>query len=98
MRHTNSFRFGLVLVLIAALGGCSGPCEKLDSITGPTLNANGELCGLLFDGTYESLGSDYLFEPVTRSIHVDSTYMLWVMDAVDHAHALLQEMGVTPKF
>ena len=64
----------------------------------PTLNANGELCGLLFDGTYESLGSDYLFEPITRSIHVDSTYMLFVMDAVDHAHNLLQEMGVTPKF
>jgi len=64
----------------------------------PTLNANGELCGLLFDGTYESLGSDYLFEPITRSIHVDSTYMLFVMDAVDHAGNLLQEMGVTPKF
>ena len=64
----------------------------------PTLNANGELCGLLFDGTYESLGSDYLYEPITRSIHVDSTYMLWVMDAVDHAHNLLQEMGVAPKF
>jgi len=64
----------------------------------PTLNANGELCGLLFDGTYESLGSDYLFEPITRSIHVDSTYMLWVMDAVDHAQNLLKEMGVTPAF
>ena len=64
----------------------------------PTLNASGELCGLLFDGTYESLGSDYLFEPNTRSIHVDATYMLWVMDAVDHAHNLLHEMGVAPKF
>jgi len=64
----------------------------------PTLNANGELCGLLFDGTYESLGSDYLFEANTRSIQVDATYMLWVMDAVDHAHSQLREMGVTPKF
>jgi len=63
----------------------------------PTLNANGELCGLLFDGTYESLGSDYLFENNTRSIQVDTTYMLWVMDAVDHAHNLLKEMGVTPR-
>ena len=58
----------------------------------------GELCGLLFDGTYESLGSDYLFEPHTRSIQVDATYMLWVMDAVDHAHSQLREMGVTPRF
>ncbi len=53
----------------------------------PTLNAKGELCGLLFDGTYESLGSDFVVDPdITRSIHVDAVYMLWVMDAVDGAH------------
>jgi hypothetical protein len=61
----------------------------------PTLNAKGELCGLLFDGTYESLGSDFVVDPdITRSIHVDAVYMLWVMDAVDGAHNLLREMGV----
>jgi Peptidase S46 len=65
----------------------------------PTLNAKGELCGLLFDGTYESLGSDFVVDPsITRSIHVDAVYMLWVMDAVDGAHNLLREMGITPKF
>jgi isoquinoline 1-oxidoreductase beta subunit len=56
----------------------------------PTLNAKGELCGLLFDGTYESLGSDFVVSPNTRSIHVDSVYMLWMMDAVDGAHNLRQ--------
>jgi hypothetical protein len=61
----------------------------------PTLNARGELCGLLFDGTYESLGSDFVVDPdITRSIHVDAVYMLWVMDAVDGAQNLLQEMGL----
>jgi hypothetical protein len=65
----------------------------------PTLNANGELCGILFDGNYEALGSDYLVEPkVTRSIHVDAVYMLWVMDAVDKAHNLLREMGLPVHF
>ncbi len=65
----------------------------------PTLNAKGELCGLLFDGTYESLGSDFIVDPdITRSIHVDAVYMLWMMDAVDGAHNLLREMGLTPKF
>ena len=65
----------------------------------PTLNAKGELCGLLFDGTYESLGSDFVFDPtIMRSIHVDAVYMLWVMDAVDGAHNLLQEMGLPVKF
>ena len=61
----------------------------------PTLNAKGELCGLLFDGTYESLGSDFLVDPkITRSIHVDAVYMLWMMDYVDGAHNLLREMGL----
>ncbi|HKO00237.1 MAG TPA: S46 family peptidase [Thermoanaerobaculia bacterium] len=65
----------------------------------PTLNAKGELVGLLFDGNYEALGSDFVVDPaVTRSIHVDAVYMLWVMDAVDGAHNLLREMGIEPKF
>jgi len=65
----------------------------------PTLNAKGELCGLLFDGTYESLGSDFVVDPnITRSIHVDAVYMLWMMDAVDGAHNLLREMGLPVHF
>ena len=60
----------------------------------PTLNAKGELVGLLFDGTYESVASNFLFEKVkTRSIHVDTRYMLWNMSEVDGAANLLQEMG-----
>jgi Peptidase S46. len=71
-------------------------CDTTGGNSGsPTLNANGELVGLLFDGNYEGLGSDYLFDPaITRSIHVDVLYMLWVMDEVDHAHNLLREMGL----
>ncbi len=60
----------------------------------PTLNAKGELVGLLFDGTYESVASNFLFDKVkTRSIHVDTRYMLWNMSQVDGATNLLQEMG-----
>ncbi|MCB9610287.1 MAG: S46 family peptidase [Polyangiaceae bacterium] len=63
----------------------------------PTLNAKGELVGLAFDGNYEAMASDWLFMPaITRSIHVDIRYVLWLMDAVDHADDLLKEMGVTP--
>jgi hypothetical protein len=51
--------------------------------------------GLLFDGTYESVASDFVFNPVTtRSIHVDSRYMLWDMTEVDGAVNLLKEMGI----
>ena len=57
------------------------------------------MTGLLFDGNYEALGSDFVVDPkLTRSIHVDAMYMLWVMDAVDGAHNLLREMGLTPHF
>jgi hypothetical protein len=61
----------------------------------PTLNAKGELVGLLFDGTYESVASNYLFDTVrTRSIHVDALYMLWNMTEVDGALNLLEEIGI----
>ncbi len=59
-----------------------------------TLNAKGELVGLLFDGTYDTVAADYLFDKVkTRSIHVDTRYLLWVLTEVDKATNLLQEMG-----
>ncbi len=62
-----------------------------------TLNARGELCGLLFDGTFDTVASDYLFDTVrTRSIHVDSRYMLWTMTEVDGASNLLKEIGEAP--
>ncbi len=61
----------------------------------PTLNGKGELVGLLFDGTYESVAFNFLFDKVkTRSIHVDSRYMLWNMTEVDGAANLLKEMGI----
>ncbi|MFC3096060.1 S46 family peptidase [Alteromonas sediminis] len=63
-----------------------------------TLNANAELVGLLFDGTIESVNSDWDFDPrTTRSIHVDSRYMLWIMEYVDGAQNLLEEMDIVGK-
>lgn len=62
-----------------------------------TLNAKGELVGLAFDGNYEAMASDWIFIPeITRSIHVDIRYVLWIMDAVDGADHLITEMGGTP--
>lgn len=62
-----------------------------------TLNSRGELVGLAFDGNWEAMSSDWVFQPaVQRSIHVDMRYALWIMDTVDGADHLLKEMGVTP--
>ena len=73
--------------------------SDLDSTGGnsgsATLNGRAELVGLLFDGTFESVNSDWDFDPRTaRTIHVDTRYMLWVMDQVDGAHGLIAEMDV----
>jgi hypothetical protein len=59
------------------------------------LNAKGELIGLAFDGTLDSIISDWDFnKAATRDIQVDIRYILWNMQKVDHADNLLKEMGV----
>jgi hypothetical protein len=63
----------------------------------PTLDKKGRLVGLAFDGNYEAMASDWLFSPnITRSIHVDIRYVLWLLDAVYGADRLLEEMGIAP--
>ena len=59
------------------------------------MNKRGELIGLNFDSTYESITKDWYFDTaITRAIHLDIRYMLWVMKEVDHADNLLQEMSI----
>jgi len=59
-----------------------------------TLNARGELVGLAFDGTYESVASDWAYQPSTRTVHVDLRFILYLLEDVDHAQNLLSELGV----
>jgi len=59
----------------------------------PVLNAKGELIGLVFDGNYESIVADYIYdEPFTRTICVDIRYVLWLMQKLDGADNLLNEL------
>ena len=61
----------------------------------PVLNARGELVGLLFDGNLESVASDYFFyPPITRSISVDSRYVLFITDKFQGAERILKEMEI----
>jgi hypothetical protein len=61
----------------------------------PLINARGEIVGCLFDGNYEALTADFSFmEDITRSIHVDMRYVLFVAEEVDHADNVLKELGV----
>jgi hypothetical protein len=64
----------------------------------PVLDAQGKLVGLAFDGTIESVASNWVFDPViTRMISVDQRYMRWIMQEVMPAPQLLKELGVAPK-
>ncbi|MFC3034388.1 S46 family peptidase [Pseudoalteromonas fenneropenaei] len=59
------------------------------------MNGKGELVGLNFDSTYESITKDWYFNPeITRAIHVDIRYMLWLMEHVHGAQNLLAEMTI----
>jgi S1-C subfamily serine protease len=59
------------------------------------MNRRGELIGLNFDSTYESVTKDWYFDPrITRAIHVDIRYMLWVMKEIDKADNVLKEMTI----
>lgn len=61
----------------------------------PTLNDKAEFVGLVFDGVYESIIGDWDYDTkLNRSIHVDIRYMLWVMEHVDGATNLIEEMDI----
>ena len=61
----------------------------------PVINGRGELIGLLFDGNYEAIAADYLFEEkMTRSINVDVRYILFLLDEVYGYSELLAELTI----
>lgn len=61
----------------------------------PVFNGKGELIGLAFDGNWESLSGDIIFEPnLQRCISVDIRYVLFVMDKVGGASRLIKELVI----
>lgn len=76
------------------------PCCFLttNDITGgnsgsPVLDADGNLIGLAFDGNWESMSSDVMFEPdLQRCICVDIRYVLFMVDKFGGAGYLTKEM------
>jgi len=61
----------------------------------PVLNAKGELIGLAFDGNWEAMSGDIIFEPnLQRCINVDIRYVLFIIDKFGGAGYLLNEMSI----
>ena len=61
----------------------------------PVINGNGELIGLAFDGNWEAMSGNILFEPeLQRTICVDARYVLFVIDKYAGATNLIKELKI----
>jgi hypothetical protein len=61
----------------------------------PVINGNGELVGIAFDGNWESMTGDLVFDPsVQRTISVDIRYVLFTVDKYAGAQNLIRELTI----
>ena len=61
----------------------------------PVINAKGELIGTAFDGNWEAMSGDIVFEPeLQRTINVDVRYTLFIIDKFAGAKHLIEEMTI----
>ena len=61
----------------------------------PVMNAKGELIGTAFDGNWEAMSGDIVFEKqLQRCINVDVRYVLFIVDKYAGATRLINEMKI----
>ena len=83
-----------------SLGGLVTCFITTNDITGgnsgsPVINGNGELIGIAFDGNWESMTGDLVFDPgVQRTISVDIRYVLFVIEKYAGATNLIKELTI----
>ncbi len=59
----------------------------------PVINGDGQLIGLAFDGNWEAMSGDIMFEPdMQRTICVDVRYVLFIIDKYAGAANLVKEL------
>ncbi len=59
----------------------------------PVINSNGEIIGLAFDGNWEAMSGDVIFEPeLQRCICVDIRYVLFIIEKYAGATNLINEL------
>ncbi|MDP1620875.1 MAG: S46 family peptidase [Bacteroidales bacterium] len=59
----------------------------------PVMNAKGELIGVVFDGNYEAMISDWQYDPeLQRAISCDIRYVLYITQKFGNAGFLVEEM------
>ena len=61
----------------------------------PVINGNGELIGCAFDGNWEAMTGDLVFDPsLKRCISADIRYILFIVDKYAGAGHLVEEMTI----
>jgi hypothetical protein len=61
----------------------------------PVINGSGQLIGLAFDGNWESMTGDLVYDPgVQRTISVDIRYVLFVIEKYAGATNLIKELTI----
>ncbi len=61
----------------------------------PLINGKGELIGIAFDGNWESMTSDLVFDDaIVRTISVDARYVLFVIDKYANCQYIMKELSV----
>ncbi len=61
----------------------------------PVINGNGEIIGCAFDGNWEAMTGDLVYDPAKkRTICVDMRYVLFIIDKYAGAQNLINEMKI----
>ncbi|WP_439880243.1 S46 family peptidase [Pontibacter sp. MBLB2868] len=61
----------------------------------PVINGKGELIGLAFDGNWEAMTGDLVYDPdYKRCINMDTRYLLFLIDKFAGAQNLINEMTI----
>ncbi len=61
----------------------------------PVMDASGRFIGIAFDGNWESISADWVFNPeLTRAISTDARYILYILDEFAETHYVLDELTI----
>jgi hypothetical protein len=71
-------------------------CDTTGGNSGsPVIDGQGRLVGVNFDRVWENVANDFGYNPdVARNVSADARYLLWLLDVVEGAAPLLDELGV----